>query len=120
MSRAGCLHACEFSVILASHAGYNPMHGTIFCCLPQIAPTRLRGTLGSINQLLICVGILGALLVNVALPASAWRAMFGVSALPAVLLGLGAAGKRGWGMVSPIRCSFFALQSSNAGGFADT
>ena len=63
----------------------------------QIAPTRLRGTLGSINQLLICVGILGALLVNVAFPASAWRVMFGASAVPAVLLGLGAAGKRGWG-----------------------
>ena len=65
-------------------------------CLPQIAPTRLRGTLGSINQLLICVGILAALLVNVALPASAWRAMFGFSALPAVLLGLGA-WRAAWG-----------------------
>ena len=58
--------------------------------LLQIAPTRLRGTLGSINQLLICTGILGALLVNVVLPASAWRLMFGLSAAPAVLLGLGA------------------------------
>jgi hypothetical protein len=56
---------------------------------PQIAPTRLRGALGSVNQLLICVGILAALLVNVALPAAAWRAMFALSAAPAALLGAG-------------------------------
>lgn len=31
---------------------------------PQISPTHLRGTLGSINQLMICVGILAALLVR--------------------------------------------------------
>jgi len=55
----------------------------------QIAPTHLRGTLGSVNQLLICVGILGALLVNVAIPATAWRSMFVISAVPAALLGLG-------------------------------
>jgi MFS family permease len=55
----------------------------------QISPTALRGTLGSINQLMICVGILAALLVNVALPAAQWRLMFGLSAIPAALLGVG-------------------------------
>jgi hypothetical protein len=45
--------------------------------------------LGAVNQLMICVGILAALLVNVALPATAWRAMFGLAAAPAALLGLG-------------------------------
>ena len=60
------------------------------CAALQISPTHLRGTLGSINQLCICLGILAALLVNVALPAAAWRTMFALSALPAALLGVGA------------------------------
>lgn len=60
-------------------------------CLPlQIAPTEVRGALGSVNQLVICLGILGALLVNVMFPPAAWRTMFYLSALPAILLGLGA------------------------------
>ena len=55
----------------------------------QVSPTRLRGALGSVNQLLICVGILAALVVNVLLPATAWRSMFWLAAVPAALLGLG-------------------------------
>lgn len=62
---------------------------TMPCPVVQISPTALRGTLGSINQLMICVGILAALLVNVALPAAQWRLMFGLSAIPAALLGVG-------------------------------
>ena len=50
----------------------------------------MRGTLGSLNQLMICLGILGALLVNVALPMTAWRNMFMVAAAPAVVLFVGA------------------------------
>lgn len=57
--------------------------------ISEISPTHLRGTLGSINQLMICVGILAALLVNVAMPAAAWRTMFALAAAPAALLGLG-------------------------------
>ncbi|KAL4437118.1 hypothetical protein ABPG75_004257 [Micractinium tetrahymenae] len=57
--------------------------------ISEISPTALRGTLGSINQLMICVGILAALLVNVVLPATAWRSMFALAAAPAALLGLG-------------------------------
>jgi MFS family permease len=57
--------------------------------ISEIAPTAIRGVLGAVNQLMICVGILAALLVNVALPATAWRAMFGLAAAPAALLGLG-------------------------------
>ncbi|EFN58991.1 hypothetical protein CHLNCDRAFT_55965 [Chlorella variabilis] len=55
----------------------------------EISPTALRGTLGSINQLMICIGILAALLVNVALSAAQWRTMFAMSAAPAALLALG-------------------------------
>ena len=55
----------------------------------QVWPTHLRGALGSVNQLLICVGILAALVVNVVLPAASWRSMFWLAAIPAALLGLG-------------------------------
>jgi hypothetical protein len=43
-----------------------------------------------LNQLLICLGILAALLVNVALPVADWRTMFLLAALPAAALLLGA------------------------------
>lgn len=56
---------------------------------PQVAPTSIRGTLGTLNQLCICLGILGALLANVALPPTAWPTMFTLAALPAVVLGAG-------------------------------
>jgi sugar porter (SP) family MFS transporter len=59
--------------------------------ISEIAPTNLRGALGSINQLMICIGILAALIVNVFIPASSWRAMFVLSALPATLLAVGMA-----------------------------
>lgn len=38
---------------------------------------------------MICIGILAALLVNVALSAAQWRTMFAMSAAPAALLALG-------------------------------
>jgi len=58
--------------------------------IAEVAPTAQRGTLGALNQLLICLGILAALLVNVALdPAAQWRAMFALAAAPAVVLFLG-------------------------------
>lgn len=57
--------------------------------ISEVAPTHLRGALGSINQLMICIGILAALLVNVFIPATSWRTMFLIAAVPAVLLGVG-------------------------------
>lgn len=57
--------------------------------ISEIAPPHLRGALGSTNQLLICIGILAALLVNVIIPSNAWRSMFALSALPAVGLAIG-------------------------------
>ncbi|GIL51727.1 hypothetical protein Vafri_7664 [Volvox africanus] len=57
--------------------------------ISEVAPTRIRGTLSTLNQLSICLGILAALLINVVLPAAAWRTMFTAAALPAALLGLG-------------------------------
>lgn len=55
-----------------------------------MSPTNQRGTLGSLNQLMICLGILAALLVNVALPVTDWRLMFNLAAAPAIILLLGA------------------------------
>lgn len=49
----------------------------------------MRGTLGSLNQLMICLGILAALVVNVALPVTSWRTMFMLATIPAALLFLG-------------------------------
>ncbi|KAF5832364.1 general substrate transporter [Dunaliella salina] len=57
--------------------------------ISEVAPTKLRGTLGTINQLVICIGILAVLCVNVALPVTQWRSFFLLGAVPAVLLGLG-------------------------------
>jgi sugar porter (SP) family MFS transporter len=60
--------------------------------IAEVAPTAQRGTFGALNQLLICLGILAALLVNVALdPAAQWRAMFAIAAAPAVVLFAGMA-----------------------------
>ena len=55
----------------------------------EVSPPAVRGALGSVNQLVICVGILGALVANVCLPATAWRTMFAAAAVPAALLALG-------------------------------
>ena len=57
--------------------------------ISEVSPTAVRGTLGSMNQLMICLGILAALLVNVVLPVDAWRTMFMVAAAPAAVLFVG-------------------------------
>ena len=60
----------------------------VLCC--QVSPAHVRGALGSVSQLVVCIGILVALLVNVALPATSWRTMFGLATIPAIILALGA------------------------------
>ena len=50
---------------------------------------QIRGTLGSLNQLIICVGILAALLTNVVVNQSQWRFMFYLGLIPAALLAVG-------------------------------
>ncbi|KAJ0692366.1 putative major facilitator, sugar transporter, major facilitator superfamily [Helianthus annuus] len=61
--------------------------------ISEISPTEIRGTLGSINQLFICIGILAALVAGLPLAGNPtwWRAMFGIAAIPSVLLALGMA-----------------------------
>ncbi|KAL7607929.1 hypothetical protein Lser_V15G12517 [Lactuca serriola] len=61
--------------------------------ISEISPTEIRGTLGSINQLFICIGILAALVAGLPLAGNPlwWRTMFGLSVIPSVLLALGMA-----------------------------
>ncbi|NHD16989.1 MULTISPECIES: sugar porter family MFS transporter [unclassified Actinopolyspora] len=58
--------------------------------IAEISPTRIRGTLTSLNQLLITTGILLAYIVDYALaPWEAWRWMLGLAVIPAVALFIG-------------------------------
>ncbi|XP_024402624.1 plastidic glucose transporter 4 isoform X4 [Physcomitrium patens] len=59
--------------------------------ISEIAPTEDRGSLGSLNQIGINIGILLALVAGLPLAHSPnwWRAMFLLSTLPAILLLLG-------------------------------
>ncbi|QCE12933.1 MFS transporter [Vigna unguiculata] len=61
--------------------------------ISEISPTDIRGALGSVNQLFICIGILAALLVGLPLEGNPiwWRNMFGITVVPSVLLALGMA-----------------------------
>ncbi|XP_022749694.1 uncharacterized protein LOC111299047 isoform X2 [Durio zibethinus] len=64
----------------------------IIGCL-LISPTEIRGALGSINQLFICIGILAALMAGLPLAGNWlwWRTMFGIAVVPSILLALGMA-----------------------------
>ncbi|CAC01856.1 sugar transporter-like protein [Arabidopsis thaliana] len=61
--------------------------------ISEISPTEIRGALGSVNQLFICIGILAALIAGLPLAANPlwWRTMFGVAVIPSVLLAIGMA-----------------------------
>jgi sugar porter (SP) family MFS transporter len=63
--------------------------------ISEIAPARIRGTLVSMNQMAIVVGILIAYLVNWSLAGfgeSSWRWMLGVAVIPALVLFFGLLG----------------------------
>ncbi|KAH9306195.1 hypothetical protein KI387_010599 [Taxus chinensis] len=57
----------------------------------KISPTEIRGALGSVNQLFICIGILLALVAGLPLAGNPiwWRSMFTVAIVPAVLMAVG-------------------------------
>ncbi|MCO5605893.1 hypothetical protein L7F22_060079 [Adiantum nelumboides] len=59
--------------------------------ISEISPTEIRGALGSVNQLFICIGILAALVAGLPLASnpSWWRTMFLAAVVPAVLMGIG-------------------------------
>ncbi|GMH43045.1 hypothetical protein BSKO_10967 [Bryopsis sp. KO-2023] len=69
--------------------GIGVSSGVVPIYISEVAPTAIRGALGSINQLVICLGILGALLVNVVVDPTKWPFMFTLATIPAVLLAVG-------------------------------
>lgn len=77
-------HVCSY--VLSELAGVGHECGWFWV---QIAPTKVRGSLGSINQLVICIGIVAALVVNVVIPATSWRTMFYLASIPPILLAVG-------------------------------
>jgi SP family galactose:H+ symporter-like MFS transporter len=55
--------------------------------MSEISPVRIRGSLVSINQLAVTIGIVIAYLVDYALSAvQGWRYMFGIAAIPSTVL----------------------------------
>ncbi len=57
--------------------------------IAELAPARYRGRLVSVNQLALTSGIVIAYLVDYAFSASrGWRYMFGLAAIPAIILGV--------------------------------
>lgn len=64
---------------------------TVPLYIGEVAPPRMRGALVSFNQLAITSGILVSYLVDYGLASTAnWRLMFGLAAIPAVILFIGA------------------------------
>ncbi|MEJ7541434.1 sugar porter family MFS transporter [Staphylococcus intermedius] len=58
--------------------------------LSELAPTDARGSLSSLNQLMITIGILASYLVNYAFaPIEGWRWMLGLAVVPSVILMVG-------------------------------
>ncbi|KAI7738248.1 hypothetical protein M8C21_025111 [Ambrosia artemisiifolia] len=78
---------------LLSGVGIGISSAIVPLYISEISPTEIRGTLGSINQLFICIGILAALVAGLPLARNPlwWRTMFGIAAIPSVLLALGMA-----------------------------
>ncbi|WP_051897687.1 sugar porter family MFS transporter [Sciscionella sediminilitoris] len=64
---------------------------TIPVYISELAPARHRGSLSALFQLMITIGVLASSVVSLLLrPVEAWRWMFAIGALPAVLMLIGA------------------------------
>ena len=58
--------------------------------LSELAPTRIRGALTTLNQIMIGLGILSAYVISYVFASSgAWRIMVGLAVIPSVLLMIG-------------------------------
>jgi sugar porter (SP) family MFS transporter len=91
-AKAGNFEMMVFGRILVG-IGIGVSSGVVPLYISEVSPTEIRGTMGTLNQLFICVGILVALIAGLPLgdiPAW-WRNMFGIATVPAVLLALGMA-----------------------------
>jgi SP family galactose:H+ symporter-like MFS transporter len=90
-----CGLASSLSVLIAGRALLGIAIGVVQVAVPlyivEIAPTRIRGALVSMQQLFLAGGVVAAYLVNAAFAVepTGWRVMFMVGALPGVVLGVG-------------------------------
>ncbi|XP_022752180.1 plastidic glucose transporter 4-like [Durio zibethinus] len=75
---------------LPASVGIGISSAIVPLCISEISPTEIRGALGSINQLFICIGILAALVAGLPIVGNPlwWRTMFGIAAVPSILLAL--------------------------------
>jgi MFS transporter, SP family, sugar:H+ symporter len=77
-----------FRVVLGLAVGSAALIVPLY--LSEIAPTRIRGQIAGLNQLMIVVGILAAFVANAALAASEeWRIMLGLAVVPSLVLFVG-------------------------------
>ncbi|HEX4260780.1 MAG TPA: sugar porter family MFS transporter [Acetobacteraceae bacterium] len=81
----GAVWLIAFRVVIGLGVGVASVQVPIY--LSEMAPTRIRGALSTLNQIMISGGIFTAYLVNYALAGSgAWRLMIGLAIIPALLL----------------------------------
>jgi sugar porter (SP) family MFS transporter len=67
--------------------GIGLSSSTVPTYLSELAPAKVRGAMGALNQIFIVLGILIAFLVSYGLgPSSNWRLMFAGAIVPAVIL----------------------------------
>ncbi|HEY3979123.1 MAG TPA: sugar porter family MFS transporter [Streptosporangiaceae bacterium] len=83
-----------FGVLVAARIVIGLAVGSASMVVPlyigEIAPPKVRGALVSFNQLAITMGILVSYLVDYGLASTAnWRLMFGLAAIPAILMFIG-------------------------------
>jgi sugar porter (SP) family MFS transporter len=81
----------SFALLLVSRLviglGIGLSSSTVPTYLSELAPAKLRGAMGALNQIFIVLGILIAFLVSYGLgPSSNWRLMFAGALVPAVIL----------------------------------
>jgi sugar porter (SP) family MFS transporter len=70
--------------------GIGLSSSTVPTYLSELAPAKLRGAMGALNQIFIVLGILIAFLVSYGLgPSSNWRLMFAGALVPAAILLVG-------------------------------
>ncbi len=92
----GCTFAPGFGVLVVGRfitgVAVGCSSATVPTYLSELAPTRVRGRLSTLNQLMIVSGILIAYIIDWALSnagSANWRIMFAIAAVPAVVLFVG-------------------------------
>ncbi|MFJ4650989.1 sugar porter family MFS transporter [Nocardia sp. NPDC088792] len=93
----GCTFATGFGMLAVARfvtgIAVGCSSATVPTYLSELAPTKVRGALSTLNQLMIVSGILIAYIIDWALSgAQNWRLMFAIAAIPAVILFFGLIG----------------------------